>query len=985
MTAVTDANERPEQGFVLTVAVATEDGTAAAPGDYTALATTVTFGRGDFRRETVDGDRRWVAEKTVPVTIVDDFEAENAETFAVTARVTNTAVSLFVPRTERAEATIGANDPWAVAVSAAPSSVTEGDTGSVALTARIVRGDGSVPPPGECLAPFAVDVGLAVEGTATGGGTDYTLTGATAAQEIAACSTGTVSWTVEIAALVDAKDDGGETVVFTPVLGGTPAVAPAEPTVGTVVLGELQSVSIDLIALSVDEGGSAVYTVALTSRPTGTVTVTPQVSGDMEVTVTPPRLTFSGSNWNLPQTLTVHAAQDADDEDETVLVSHLVSGADYAGVEAAGVRVAVRDDDKSFGVMTVRLSDGAEGADTRAPAPAAHDGDRFHVTLWWSGNVVRTDDFAYPSRAIGPDRAIRVTGATVRPVLERAVGKWTQSRLRLELTPEDAATDVELVLEPLDCSYPDLARPDPNPDGLCAWRRGGGGITGLAQRVRWTVTGLGHVPGAPRNLTVEEDEIVTSDGFTTGVRRVLVAAFDADPYGAEWRVEAQAAGGDWSDPEVRSGAKHGSLHRVRLDGLDPDGAWDVRARWTNRTGTGPWAEAGTTDGPPLAAPGGFGIETGGDGRSVALSWTAQPAAARYQYRLSLPLAAGNWEDIPDSGPGAANRRSFAIGGLERPWEAGVRLRAVDRSGRAGAATAEARAPDAAPEVVAGRVRVTSDPGADGRYTAGDRIEVGVRMSRPVRLEDETPAPTVTLDIGEGIRARRRSSASTAGRIRRASGITARATRCSSPTTVHGSDEDLDGISIAAGGLRRLNGAGLVDATPGGSGRAATFRLARALEFPGHLVQAAPKLDGIEWLGNRVWIHFESPLDPSVWRLQGAPAEQQFVPEFSKSTDGRVTDARIVRGRGWTQPCGRTETDCRTVRLTVAVRKQRGGTVRNFLNGVPLPDERCGSATRRTSTCRSTGCGTRRAPRCRRSVRERGGAPGARRRPDAPGG
>ena len=939
VTAVTDANAEPEQGFVLTVAVATEDGTAAAPGDYTALDATVTFGHGDF----TPSNGRWEATKTVPVTIVDDFEAENAETFAVTARVTNTAVSLFVPRTERAEATIGANDPWAVAVSAAPSSMTEGETRGVALTARIVRGDGSVPPSNECLVPFAVDVGLAVEGTATGAGTDYTLTGATPAQQIAACSTDTVSWTVEIAAVVDAEDDGGDTVVFTPVLDGTPAVAPAEDEhmAGTVVLRELRSVSIDPIVLSVDEGGSAVYTVALTSRPTGPVTVTPQVSGDMEVTVTPPHLTFSGENWYLPQTLTVHAPQDADDEDETVPVSHFVSGADYAEVKAAGVRVAVRDDDKSFGVMTVRLSDGAEGADTRAPAPAAHDGDRFHVTLWWSGNVVRTDDFAYPSRAIGPDRAIRVTGATVRPVIERAVGKWTQSRLRLELTPENAATDVELVLEPLDCSYPDLARPDPNPHGLCAWRRGGGGITGLAQRVRWTVTGLGHVPGAPRNLTVEEDEIVTSDGFTTDVRRVLVAAFDADPYGAEWRVEAQAAGGDWSDPEVRSGAKRGSLHRVRLDGLDPDGAWYVRARWTNRTGTGPWAEAGTTDGPPLAAPGGFGIETGGDGRSVALSWTAQPAAARYQYRLSLPLAAGNWEDIPDSGPGAANRRSFAVDGLERPWEAGVRLRAVDRSGRAGAATAEARAPDAAPEVVAGRVRVTSDPGADGRYTAGDRIEVGVRMSRPVRLEDGTPAPTVTLGIGEEGREVEREAA--LERIDGRADSTGIGDYGAGDTlffayTVHGSDEDLDGISIPADGLRRLNGAGLVDATPGGSGRAATFRLAGALEFPGHLVQAAPKLDRIEWLDNRVWIHFESPLDPTVWRLQGAPAEQQFVPEFSKSTDGRVTDARIVRGRGWTQPCGRTETDCLTVRLTVAVRKQRGGTVGNFLNGVPLPDE-----------------------------------------------
>ena len=942
VTATTDADAQPAQGFELTVALATEDGTAAAPGDYTALDTTVSFGPGDFRRETVDGDRRWVATKRVSVELVDDVTVEAEEVFAVTAAVTNIVTSRYVVETGRAEATIADDDTWAVAVSAAPSSVTEGDTGSVALTARIVRGDGSVPEPGECLVPFAVDVGLAVGGTATGGGTDYTLDGAPAAQEIAACSTGTVSWTVEIAALVDAKDDGGETVVFAPVLDGTPAVAPAKHTVGTVVLRELQSVSIDLIALGVDEGGSAVYTVRLTSRPTGTVTVTPQVTGDMDVTVTPLRLTFSGSNWNLPQTLTVRAAQDPDDEDETVTVSHLVSGADYAGVEAAGVRVAVEDDDKSFGVMTVRLSDGAEGADTRAPAPAAHDGDRFHVTLWWSGNVVRTDDFAYPSRAIGPDRAIRVTGATVRPVTERGFEKWTQSRLRLELRPEDAATDVELVLEPLGCSYPDLARPDPNPHALCAWRRGGGGITGLAERVRWTVTGLAHVPGAPRNLTVEEDEIPTVTGSSvTGVRRVLVAAFDADAYGAEWGVEAQAAGGDWSAPEVRSGAKQGNRHRVRLDGLDPDGAWDVRVRWTNRTGTGPWAEAGTTGGPPLAAPAGLGLAQGADGQSVTFTWTRSSSAARYQYRLRSFRETTDWEDIPDSGPGAVNQGSFTVDGLERTWAVGVRLRAVDRSGRAGAASAEARVPDAAPAVLAERIRVTSNPGADGWYAGGDRIWVGVKMSRPVRLAGGSPAPAMTLDIGGRMREAtfrriRQSDRTGSGEQGYGEGDTLMFSY-----VVQGGDEELYGIGIPLGGLD-LNGADLVDTSAGGSGRAATFRLARALAFQGHRVQGAgPQVETVEWLGNRVWVHFSHDLDPSQWRLPGSGIEQQFVPSFTVSRAlrvGAVTDARIVRGRGWSHRCGRTETNCRTVRLTLGqvhrVVPGRGGE----LYDAPLPDE-----------------------------------------------
>ena len=320
VTATTVVNAQPASGFELTVALATEDGTATAPGDYAALDETVRFGRGDFSRRTVDGASRWVAEKRATVTIVDDVEAENAETFAATARVTNIETSRFVAETGRAEATIAASDPWAVSVTAAPSSVTEGESVSVALTARIVRGDGTAPGSGECLVPFAVDVGLAVSGTATGDGAGYTLSGTTAAQEIAACSTAGVSWTVELAALVDAEDDGGETVAFAPEIAGTPAVAPAEGTAGTVFLRELKSVLLDRIALGVDEGGSAGYTARLTSRPTGTVTLTPQVSGDMDVTVAPSVLTFTGSNWNLPQTLTVHAAQDADDEDDTASV-----------------------------------------------------------------------------------------------------------------------------------------------------------------------------------------------------------------------------------------------------------------------------------------------------------------------------------------------------------------------------------------------------------------------------------------------------------------------------------------------------------------------------------------------------------------------------------------------------------------------------------------------------------------------------------------
>ena len=115
-----------------------------------------------------------------------------------------------------------------------------------------------------------------------------------------------------------------------------------------VELRDTRGVALGAFALEVEEGGSAGYTAALTARPSGTVTLTPSVVGNADVTVTPARLTFTAQNWNLPQTLTVRAAQDADGEDDTAEVRHLVSGADYGAnaVTAGAVRVSVRDDDR---------------------------------------------------------------------------------------------------------------------------------------------------------------------------------------------------------------------------------------------------------------------------------------------------------------------------------------------------------------------------------------------------------------------------------------------------------------------------------------------------------------------------------------------------------------------------------------------------------------------------------------------------------------
>ena len=948
VTATTDEDARPEDGLAMQVRVVSVDGTAHddSRGDYAAVDETVTFAPGDFDPQTVDGQPRHVAVKTGTVAIVDDVEVEDEERFSLSMSIAGGGTG-WARGADRVAVAIPDTDEWRLVVAADPASVVEGETHEVVLTARVVPGDpgdGSVPPTTEadCVVRFPVSVRLETGGTATAG-TDYRLDGALDARTIAPCGAQT-SWPVSLAALVDAAHDPGETVTFAPRLAATPAVAPASLTAAEVTVREARGVVLGVLALTVEEGGSASYTAVLSSRPTGTVTLTASVSGDEDVTVepgAPARLEFTPESWHLPQTLTVSAAQDPDDADDAARVSHLVAGSDYAGVTAADVPVAVHDDDKTFGTMTVRLSDGVDGAGTHDPAPVAHHGEPFHITLWWS--ELRTDHYETPGVAIGPDRAIRVTGAAVTPVKDDHTGKWTQSRLRLKLTPEGTG-DVTLVLEPMDCSYPDLNRPRPDPRALCAWLAQGQGITGLAERVRWTVRGIGAVPAAPRNLTLGTDEILTVQGQVVESRTVLVAGFDADPDASHWRVEAQAPGGDWSSARVWRGAKHGSRHNVRLDGLAPDGDWAVRARWENRYGPGPWAQARTTDGRAPEAPQGLAVAQGPDGRSVALTWTPSSAVARYQYRLGrlAQTMTGGWRDIPDSGPGAANRASFTVDGVERVWEIKAQLRAVSASGQAGAASAEARVPAARPLVLDDGVAVTSDPGEDGLYAIGDRIEVAVTMSRPVRREGAAPVVRLEFD-GETrdaalVRIRQPGTAGI-GDPGDGSGDT-----LVFAYAVREDDEDMDGIAIPANGLR-LNGGRLLDASPGGRGDAAAVGLGRARHFPGHRVQGVlPEVTGIERLDNRVWVHYERDLQP--WTLdpvlRSGALGGQFHPDYSLSRPvwHAVIDARIVRGRGWSRSCGRTETGCRTVRLTLGkvYRDEAGGPGREGGYEAPDPGE-----------------------------------------------
>ena len=182
---------------------------------------------------------------------------------------------------------------------------------------------------------------------------------------IAAGQTASVG-TVTISAADNNIDAPDKTVQVKGEATNTLGIAgPSEVTL-TIQDDDLRGVTISETDLYLDEGGDGTYTVVLDSEPTAPVTVTPsRSSGDSDVSVSG-SLTFTASNWNTAQTVTVNAAQDSDAGDDTAVIGHSVAGGDYADLVAESVTVMVNDDETASDSVTLTAIPGelAESAST---------------------------------------------------------------------------------------------------------------------------------------------------------------------------------------------------------------------------------------------------------------------------------------------------------------------------------------------------------------------------------------------------------------------------------------------------------------------------------------------------------------------------------------------------------------------------------------------------------------------------------------------
>ena len=122
-------------------------------------------------------------------------------------------------------------------------------------------------------------------------------------------------------------------------------------TTATVTDDDSKNLSISPVSGTVTEGSTATYTVKLSALPTNNVTVSVRSGDTNAATVSPSKLTFSTSNYNTNQTVTVSAVHDTDGRDESVTVSNQASGGGYNNV-SENYTANVADDDRALTVTS---------------------------------------------------------------------------------------------------------------------------------------------------------------------------------------------------------------------------------------------------------------------------------------------------------------------------------------------------------------------------------------------------------------------------------------------------------------------------------------------------------------------------------------------------------------------------------------------------------------------------------------------------------
>ncbi len=375
---VGDAVDEEEETFTVTVAASTEGWEKAGDGQDTA---TITISDDDSAGVTVNPTALKIAEDgSATYTVV--LNSKPTHDVTVTPTASDGGAASFAPASY-----VFTPSGWNRAQTFTVSGVADADSDNEAVTIShgVASGDGNYNGIAAAAVSVAVadstpqaaktysitDAAAAAEGTdatltvtlseaAPAGGVQFTVAaGYDGASTATAADVGSITSPVSVAAggtsleitIPTAADDVDEeaetfTVTIAATTEGWEKAGDGKDT-ATVTIQDDDSagVTVSPTALNISEGGSATYTVVLTSRSTVDVTVMLTASDGGAASIAPASYIFTPSGWNRAQTFTVSGVADEDSDDESVTISHVVVSTDsnYHGIAADSVAVSVSD------------------------------------------------------------------------------------------------------------------------------------------------------------------------------------------------------------------------------------------------------------------------------------------------------------------------------------------------------------------------------------------------------------------------------------------------------------------------------------------------------------------------------------------------------------------------------------------------------------------------------------------------------------------
>ena len=298
----------------VTVAL-TSNNAAVAPGPGTLTFTTA----------------NWNVAQTVTVRALEDGDA-TAESATVTVDASGGGYDAVAYET--VAVTVTDNDAPGAGMTVSPESLTilEGSSGSFTVVLNAA-------PTGDVAVPVSSDHGAVTVSPA-----ELTFTP----------SDWNVARTVTVTAAEDEdEEDENAMLDLDPSGGGYDGLTEGVVLV-TVSDGDLSGAGLTMApaSLTIAEGSSASFTLALAALPKGPVTVA--LSSDHgDVAAEPASLTFTPSDWNSAQTVTVSAAKDDDAANESATLTVDPSGGGYDNLADGSLPVTVTDSDAPFAGLRV--------------------------------------------------------------------------------------------------------------------------------------------------------------------------------------------------------------------------------------------------------------------------------------------------------------------------------------------------------------------------------------------------------------------------------------------------------------------------------------------------------------------------------------------------------------------------------------------------------------------------------------------------------